>query len=278
MSVPAPAGLAVDDEGTGTPVLLVHGQPGTAASWAPVAARLAARYRVLVPDRPGYGRTSLPAGGLEHNAAVLAAELERRRAVPAVVVGHSYGGGIALILAARAPEVVAALVLVGSVGAPGSVNALDRLLALPGAGEVASAAGLLAVPALAGLRRLLGASDATGRLASRLAAALPDDDLVATGGDLVRTARAFGVEQRALLAEAGLLERAVGDVAVPTTVVTGAWDAVVPPSASADLAAGIAGARLVSLAGVGHFVARDVPDTLAEIVDEVASRLGGPDS
>ncbi len=274
MTEAASAALVADDEGTGTPVVLVHGQPGSAASWAPLTGRLAPRHRVLVPDRPGYGRTTLRPGGLAYNASVLAAELVRRRAAPAVVVGHSLGGGIAALLAASTPDVVSALVLVGSVGGPGSVNALDRVLAAPGVGDALAVAGLLAAPPLAGLRRLLAAVPGTGRLADRLVSVLPDDGMVPAGGGISRTARTFAVEQRALVAEEGLLRQALRDVAVPTTVVTGTWDAVVPPGSQTALARAVPGARLVRLPGVGHFVMRDASDALAAIVEDVARCVG----
>ena len=62
------------DRGVGEPVLLLHGQPGTGASWEPVAERLVGTHRVLAPDRPGYGATPGEARGLAGNAD-LAAEL-----------------------------------------------------------------------------------------------------------------------------------------------------------------------------------------------------------
>ncbi len=264
-------GLAVDERGAGTPVVLVHGQPGSARAWGPVVQRLPSDLRVLVPDRPGYGRTLRAAAGLEENAAVLADELARRRASPAIVVGHSYGGGIALLLAARRPDLVAALVLVGSIGGRGSVNTLDHLLAVPGAGEAAAAAGLVVTPALARLRTLaVGLRGSRRMLAARLASTLPDDDLAVPGGEVARTARSFAVEQRALVVESDRLERAIPQVSAPTTVVSGTWDTVVPPSAQAALARSVPGARLVRLEGVGHFVARDAPDVLAATIEEAA--------
>ncbi|MGC8463016.1 MAG: alpha/beta fold hydrolase [Acidimicrobiales bacterium] len=276
MTAASPTGLAVWERGTGTPVVLVHGQPGSARTWEPVVQRLPSDLWVLVPDRPGYGRTLRAAGGLEENAAVLAGELERRRASPAVVVGHSYGGGIALLLAARRPELVAGLVLVGSIGGRGSVNTLDHLLAVPGAGEALAAAGLVATPALATLRKLaVGLTGGRRMLAARLASTLPDGDLVVPGGEVARTARSFAVEQRALVVEAARLEGATTQVSAPTTVVSGTWDTVVPPSAQAALARAVDGARLVRLEGVGHFVARDAPDLLAAIVEEVARSVAG---
>jgi pimeloyl-ACP methyl ester carboxylesterase len=107
-------------------------------------------------------------------------------------------------------------------------------------------------------------------LAARLASTLPDDDLAVPGGEVARTARSFAVEQRALVVESDRLERAIPQVSAPTTVVSGTWDTVVPPSAQAALARSVPGARLVRLEGVGHFVARDAPDVLAATIEEAA--------
>ena len=112
-------GLAVLDLGEGPTVLLLHGQPGRGRDLEPVARLLSWRARTLLPDRPGYGATGGRALPLAEQAAILAALLVERRAAPAVVVGHSYGGGVALSLALQHPELVSGLVLVSSIGGAG---------------------------------------------------------------------------------------------------------------------------------------------------------------
>jgi pimeloyl-ACP methyl ester carboxylesterase len=61
-------------------------------------------------------------------------------------------------------------------------------------------------------------------------------------------------------------------VRVPTTVVSGAWDLVVPPSVSASIAAAIPGSELVTVARTGHFIPRDAPDVVAAAARAVESR------
>lgn len=267
--------LAVE-RGTGAPVLLVHGQPGTAADWNPVvdvAASGPGRSRLLVVDRPGYGATTMGPASMADNAEMLADLLVGEDAAPAVVVGHSYGGGIALLMAARRPEVVSGLVLVSAVGPPGSVNGVDHVLALPALGGLLSAAGLFTVGRV--LPRMRALSERVGgTLAERLRVNLPDErygaELSRSG---VRMWRTFLAEQRSLVAEIDDVASAVPEVAVPTTVVTGTWDVVVPPAVAAALAAQVHGAELVALAGVGHFVARDAPRALWRAVERTAERL-----
>ncbi len=102
--VPRGGMLAVDDAGDGPAVVLLHGQPGTAAAWAPVRAALVGAYRVVVPDRPGYGATDVEAMGIAANAAVMVEMMAERGLAPAIVVGHSWGGGVAAWMAARTPR------------------------------------------------------------------------------------------------------------------------------------------------------------------------------
>jgi pyruvate dehydrogenase E2 component (dihydrolipoamide acetyltransferase) len=105
--------------GEGEPILLVHGLGGGASNWVLVAPSLARRSRVLAVDLPGHGGSAaLPrASGLSAFSERLKLLLVRERAAPALVVGHSLGGAVALQLAATYPEAVRALALVGSAGA-----------------------------------------------------------------------------------------------------------------------------------------------------------------
>jgi 2-hydroxymuconate-semialdehyde hydrolase len=114
----------VHDQGSGSPVLLIHGSgPGVSAwaNWRLVMPELARRARVIAPDMVGFGFTERPAGidysmstWVKQAVAVLdAMDIER-----ADVVGNSFGGGLALALAIRHPERVRRLVLMGSVGVP----------------------------------------------------------------------------------------------------------------------------------------------------------------
>ena len=80
-----------------------------------------------------------------------------------------------------------------------------------------------------------------------------------------RSRQSFLVEQRALLAETPGLEAELGRIAVPTAVVTGASDRIVPVSAARTLAGRIPGAELLVVIG-GHLLPFERPDKLAEIV------------
>ena len=112
----------VTDLGSGTPVLLLHGSgPGVSAdaNWRPTIPALIDDHRVIAPDQLGFGRTAPPRDGrytleawVDHAVALLdALAIER-----AHVVGNSFGGAVALRLAADHPDRVDRLVLMGAVG------------------------------------------------------------------------------------------------------------------------------------------------------------------
>ena len=96
---------------------LLHGQPGSGTSWDPVTDLLAPEFRVLAPDRVGYGASVGEARGLAANADLIAEFISAEGAAPATVVAHSWAGGVAVLLAARRPDAVSNLVLVGGVHA-----------------------------------------------------------------------------------------------------------------------------------------------------------------
>ena len=269
-------GAATIDRGSGPTVLLLHGQPGSGASWDPLTDLLADRFRVLAPDRPGYGRTTGEARGFTGNADYAADLLTAHGADPATVVAHSWAGGAAVLLAARRPELVSGLVLVGAACTPDSVDAVARLLGLPVVGDALTVVGLLALgEVLPKLRRL------TPRLPERLRdpvrVTLPDQGVLGgERGALGRHRRTFATEQRALLHELPEVHGALGGLRVPTVVVVGSWDVVVRPSAGRTLADAVPGAELVEIPRAGHFVARDTPGELAGIITRQAGHAVAP--
>ncbi|MGC4109948.1 MAG: alpha/beta hydrolase [Nocardioides sp.] len=116
--------------GTGAPVLAIHGITSSSRSWPFLADAL--DQPVFAPDLRGRGRSNgLPGPvGMVQHAEDCAAVVEAIGATPVVVVGHSMGGFVATVLAARRPELVRALVLV------------DGGLPFPAADEAATLAGL----------------------------------------------------------------------------------------------------------------------------------------
>ena len=258
------------DLGAGYPVLLLHGQPGDGGDWTPVIGCLRQRaepLRLIVPDRPGYGRTGGAATGPLGNAAVAAGLLRDMGATPAVVVGHSFGAAVALALAERHPDVASGLVLVAPAGNRAALGVLDRLLAVPVLGEAVAFAGVRATgrvgQGMSGpLRHLLGPlAEAVGVPADRA------EGYSAWLGQPVW--QAFAVEQRALLAETPGIEADLGSVAVPATVIAGASDRIVPPAAARRLADALPAGRLLTVARAGHLLLWRRPAEVAAAVADM---------
>jgi lipase len=99
-------------EGTGTPVLAIHGITSSSHTWPFLAGELDAP--VIAPDLRGRGRSNAlpPPYGMAAHAADCAAVIEAAADQPVVVVGHSMGAFVATVLAASRPELVRSLVLV----------------------------------------------------------------------------------------------------------------------------------------------------------------------
>jgi len=93
-------------------ILALHGLTGHGRRWRALAEEQLPEYAMLAPDLLGHGHSSWDAPWtLDANVAELAAVLQAEATEPVVVVGHSFGGNVALNLAAAHPELVAALVL-----------------------------------------------------------------------------------------------------------------------------------------------------------------------
>jgi len=112
--------LYYEERGTGAPIACIHGSGSSAVLWEESAARLGELGRTITYDRRGYSRSERPdpfeRTTVAENAEDAAALLDALGAAPAVVIGRSYGGEVALDLARKHPEHVRALVLLE--GAP----------------------------------------------------------------------------------------------------------------------------------------------------------------
>lgn len=240
-------------------VLLIHGQPGAASDWNAVVAALRGRVEAIAFDRPGWNGAGDPTG-LEGNADAAIAALDERGIDRATIAGHSLGGAVAAWLAIRHPDRVAALVLAAPAANIASLDRLDRLLALPVAGELASATILSGV----------GLALATPGVRHRVAAGLRlDEDYLSSAARTLRRPpswRSFVAEQRVLVRELPALERRLHEITAPTTIVSGDADRVVAAAATARLATQIRGAGLVTVARAGHLLPQRHAPELAEIV------------
>lgn len=266
------------DEGSGVPVLLVHGGGYDAAgiSWFRLVEVFAPGRAVLAPDLPGFGGTRgvAPLGSADALADLLA-ELLAAVAVPRVVViGVSMGGDVALRLALRHPDAVAALVAI----APGGlVERVGRrsLHALAWAGSRIPDAVLRPLTRVAG--RFAGA---TIRGFVRDASTLPPEVVAefAAEGRAPGSGLAYGAYNRWAIARAGMphhLRDRVADLAAPTLLVHGTDDPMVPIEGSRLAAARMPDATLLELHGVGHWAQLEAHDAVVAALAPVLAAADG---
>jgi pimeloyl-ACP methyl ester carboxylesterase len=241
-------------------VLLLHGQPGSAADWKAVRAALDGATRALAIDRPGWGRSATSAGDLEANGNAALKALDEAGVERASIVGHSFGATVAAWLAVHHPQRVKSLVLVAPAANEAALLAIDRWLALPIAGYLTSTplfAGVGATLAATPARRLIGGW--TGL----------EDELLSEFGRALRRPSvwsAFAREQQVLVTDLPALEQRLSEITAPTTIVIGEHDQVVPPNSARLLAEQIPGALLVTFERAGHLLPFNQPALLAELI------------
>ena len=274
------ADLHLVARGEGRPVLFLHGVLLQAASWRAQFA-LADRYRVIVLDQRGHGRSTVGSAGfgLDRLADDVDAVIQQLDLEGVVLVGHSMGGMAALRFARRHRVAferrVAGLVLVSTSASPvfgfgsgGISRALAGAVRLP-----AGAIGWHRVPTyrpgdddfnFAVVRLSFGSRPAPADVdATRRMVAAMDEE-------------AFSQSLVALLAND---ERAhLAAIDKPTVVVVGGRDLITPPHHSRLLAERIPGAELRLLDGSGHQLMMERPAELAAAIDAVVARadVGAP--
>jgi pimeloyl-ACP methyl ester carboxylesterase len=255
--------------GSGPAVVLVHGIGDSSATWEAVFPALARRHLVIAPDLLGHGHSDKPRA--DYSVAAYAngvRDLLGVLGVPrATLVGHSLGGGVAMQFAYQYPERTERLVLVGTGGAGPEVTPLLRAVSLPGARAVLAASQLpplrwqlgWALDAL----RLVGADlgrDAADLL--RLVDALPD---ATSRTAFIRTLRAV-VDWRGQVVT--MLDRCYLTRGMPTMLVWGARDAVVPLAHARTAHAAMPGSRLEVFDDAGHFPHHSDPARFVGVLEE----------
>jgi pimeloyl-ACP methyl ester carboxylesterase len=259
--------------GRGPALLLIHGIGDSSDTWRPVVDQLAEHHTVIAPDLLGHGRSEKPRadytiGGFANGMRDLLSLLEVERAT---VVGHSLGGGVAAQFAYQFPERCERLVLVGSGGVGRTVSPLLRLAAVPGIEALMPFLGLpparIAVRLGAGLLRML--DTALGRDTEEILAvfdALPNTEARRA---ILRTLRS-GVDWRGQLIT--MLDRAYLAEGVPTLIVWGRHDAIIPLGHGRLAHTAIPGSQLEVFDEAGHFPHHTDPARFVELVQEFVAR------
>lgn len=260
--------VAYRDEGAGEVLLLVHGLGANSSSWRAVLPKLSTKYRVISPDLPGHGLSEPLREG--HSPAAFAdwlRDLLDALNIPAVtVVGHSFGGGLAMQFADRHRDYCRRLVLLSSGGLGREVIPLLRMLSLPGAGLVLA---LLVSGHRAGAD-IDGGKAASETSTVRQSLANPRNRKAIL--DTLRCVVNHRGQKVCALDRLGVLAD------LPTQIIFGASDAVIPVAHAYAAHHRLPSSRLHVLPGVGHSPQVDSPDVVAELIDGFVSQTGAPSS
>jgi pimeloyl-ACP methyl ester carboxylesterase len=255
--------------GSGPLLVLLHGITSTSEAWREVMPRLAERYTVVAPDMIGHGRSAKPRG--DYSLGAYAAGVRDLLAVlgfeRGTVVGHSLGGGIAMQFAYLFPEYVERMALIASGGLGREVHPLLRAATLPGSEWV--------LPLLA-REWSVNAGEAVRSVARRLG--------LEVGPDLAEFARgyaslvedgardAFLQTMRSVIGPDGqrvsALDRLYLADQLPSLIVWGSDDPVIPVEHGRNAHRIVAHSRYVEIEGSGHWPMLDAPD---RIVRELTS-------
>jgi pimeloyl-ACP methyl ester carboxylesterase len=250
------------------PLLLLHGLLVTHYSFRHLLGPLSAERRVLAIDLPGAGESDRPRPQDAEGYSVgwLAARVDDvlgELGVSTVdLLGHSFGGTVALWLAATIPARVRRLVLVDPVAFPFDLPLVGRLALLPRVGPML----FENLYRQADLRRYLRGTVSTPELLDATAVDVYWDRLGRTGGREAAHAMLKGIR------DLGPLHARMADVRAPTLVVWGDRDALLPVSDGERLVGDLASAELLVIPGCGHAVPEERPDALLSAAREFFGR------
>lgn len=258
IELPGRPSLAVAQQGTGAPLLLLHGFCGSSGYWNRIVPTLAASRRVIVPDLRGHGRSEAPdepVYAMEDFADDIAALIRTLGLTKPVVLGHSLGGYITLALAERHPELLGGFGLVHSTARPDTEE-----------GRAGRDKGIATIR-----------SEGIAAFVDGLVPKLFAPDHLASMPEAVEDARQIGYRTSAAGAAAtqeGMKRRpdrnrVLTETELPVLLVAGAKDGIIPPEKVFSVERD--SITRVKLEGAGHMGMLEAPDALAAaILDFVA--------
>ena len=270
--------LREEGAGDGVPVLLLHGVPETSTVWRDLAPALADGRRVLAPDLPGLGGSAYT-GPYDVPSLVrqLAALVDQEVGGPVDVVGHDWGGSLALALAGARPELIRRLCV---------ANAPYRSVPLLRAAHIP----FFALPALPELLfRAAGRRAVRAMFALAWKAPRPLDpeamaEYLAAYSDPLRVQAMLGYYRAATRPRvAALLPGRAGPEGAPRVqaeamlVLWGAKDPVLPIRTGEDVVRDLGpDAVMVTVPGAGHFVVEEAPDVVLEVLTDFLAPVLAP--
>jgi pimeloyl-ACP methyl ester carboxylesterase len=257
----------------GAPVVLIHGASSNLEAMRnPLGEMLAARYRVILIDRPGHGwstrareEDSTPA----IQGRMIAQALEQLGVGPAILVVHSWAGALGARMALDHPERLAGLVMLAPVAYPwrGGVGWYNGLVTTPALGR------LLAHTITLPLGLLLTGPGSRNVFRPQ---AMPEHFVRDSATPLLLRPRAFLANARDLVTlKAAVREQAprYPEIGMPVVVISGDADKTVSANIhSRPFAAAVRSAKLIVLEGVGHMIQNVAPDLVVREIEAMNVR------
>ncbi len=253
--------------GSGPVVLLIHGMAGSSAAWKPILEDLGQHATYVAPDPPGHGYSDKPRAdySLGAQASFLRDLLAALGHGSATVVGTSLGGGIAMQFSYQHPERCERLVLVGAGGLGEEVSPLLRLLAVPGLDLVMPVAFLPFIRT--GVEAMTSWFGKFG-----LAPKPKTNEMWRAYTSLMEpeTRKAFNQTLRSVIDLKGQRVSAMDKLYlaadIPTLIIWGDEDPIIPISHAHDAHEMIDGSRLEVMEGCGHFPYAEHPRQFTKLV------------
>lgn len=247
------------------PIVLLHGTSASLHTWEGWVKELARQRRVISLDLPGFGLTGpFPDGDyrVEHYTHFLLALLDHLRVNRVVLVGNSFGGQLAWRFALAHPERSARLVLVDAAGYPRNAESVPIGFRLAGIPALAPLMGRLLPRSMieSSVRNVYGDPDKV------------DDGLVERYYQLtLRAGNRQALRQRFAQAPSGELHERIGELELPTLIIWGGRDRLIPVSNAERFAADIEGSQLVLFEALGHVPQEEEPQrTVAVLISFLA--------
>ncbi|WP_344124109.1 alpha/beta fold hydrolase, partial [Mycolicibacterium murale] len=254
------------DTGSPETLLLIHGMAGSSATWRSVIPQLSEHYRVIAPDLLGHGESAKPRGdySLGAFAVWLRDLLDELGVMRATVVGQSLGGGVAMQFGYQHRDRCERLVLIGSGGLGPDLNWMLRLLSAPGAEFVLPAVAPPPVLSVGNsIRSFLSSAGIHSPRGSELWSAYSSLSDRETRSAFLRTLRSV-VDHRGQAVSA--LNRLHLTAQVPTLLIWGDDDRIIPVAHGRAAHEALPGSRLEVLPGVGHFPHVEAPWEVTQIL------------
>lgn len=261
--------------GDGPDLVLIHGASGNTRDMTfDLAPRLARHYRVIVLDRPGLGytpRINRTGATITQQAALLQEAAAQLGADKPIVLGHSYGGAVALAWAVTRPDHIAALVNVAGAAKPWDtgLSTYYRVLSHPVLGP-------LVIQLLTAFVPDSRVEEAVQEIFTPQDAPAGYMDHIGAGLTLRRNSlRANALQRANLLTEIEALHPRYDEISVPVEIVHGTADTTVGVSIHSEpLAAQIKDAHLTILDGIGHMPHHSAPEAVISAIHRAAARAG----